>query len=139
MDGAVERLQAVKARIEAAEKAAGRPPGSVTLIAVTKAFDESAIRPALEGGQRSFGENRVQEAKAKWPPLSATFPGVELHLIGPLQSNKVAEAVALFHAIHTIDRDKIAAAVAGESAKQKQTPLLFVEVNTGGEAQKAGV
>ncbi len=135
----VERLAAVKARIGAAEKAAGRPPGSVRLIAVSKTFDADHVRPALKAGQRGFGENRVQEAKAKWPPLQAEFPDVELHLIGPLQTNKAREAVALFDAIHTIDRERIAAAVADEMRRQGRTLRLLVEVNTGGEAQKAGV
>jgi pyridoxal phosphate enzyme (YggS family) len=135
----IERLAAVKARIAAAEKAAGRGPGSVTLVAVSKTFDADAIRPVLEAGQRRFGENRVQEAKAKWPALCVEFPGVELHLIGPLQSNKARDAVALFDVIHTVDRGAIAAALAAEMKKQGRRPRLFVEVNTGGEPQKAGV
>jgi len=134
-----ERLKAVRDRVAAAERAAGRPANSVRLIAVSKTFDTEAIRPALEAGQRAFGENRVQEAKAKWPALKAEFPDIELHLIGPLQSNKAREAVALFDAIHTVDRDKIAAAIADEIKRQGRAPRLLVEVNTGGEAQKAGV
>ncbi len=138
-DSTVTRLAAVKARIAAAEKAAGRPARSVRLIAVSKTFEAEAIRPVLAAGQRVFGENRVQEAKGKWPPLGAEFADVELHLIGPLQSNKARDAVALFDAIHTIDRDKIAGAVAEEMRRQGRTLRLLVEVNTGGEAQKAGV
>ena len=129
----------VRKRIAAAEAASGRSPGSVRLIAVSKTFGEDAIRPLLEEGHRVFGENRVQEAVSKWPPLRAEFPGIELHLIGPLQSNKTREAVALFDAIHTVDRDKIAAAIAGEMGRQGRRLRLLVEINTGGEAQKAGV
>jgi pyridoxal phosphate enzyme (YggS family) len=139
METAAERLIAVKARIVAAEKAARRPPGSVTLIAVAKTFGEEAIRPVLDADHRVFGENRVQEAAQKWPAILAKLPGVSLHLIGPLQSNKARDAVGLFHAIHTVDRDKIAAALASEIARQKRSPVLFVEVNTGGEPQKAGI
>ncbi|MCA0431941.1 MAG: YggS family pyridoxal phosphate-dependent enzyme [Proteobacteria bacterium] len=118
---------------------AGRKPGDVGLVAVSKTHPAEAILPVLEAGHRLFGENRVQEAKAKWPELTARFPGVELHLIGPLQSNKAAEAVALFDAIETIDRDKIAAAVAAECRKQGRKPKLFVQVNIGAEPQKAGI
>lgn len=136
---AVERLAEVRGRIAAAEKAAGRPAGSVRLLAVSKTFGEDAIRPLIAAGQRAFGENRVQEAKAKWPSLRAEFPDIELHLIGPLQSNKARDAVALFDAIHTIDRDKIAGAIAEEMLRQGRVLRLLVEVNTGGEPQKAGV
>lgn len=136
---ATERLAEIRARVAAAESAAGRRAGSVRLIAVSKTFEAPAILPVIAAGQRVFGENRVQEAKAKWPALRAEFPDLELHLIGPLQSNKAAEAVALFDTIHTIDRDKIAAAVAAEMAKQGRTPRLLVQVNTGAEPQKAGV
>jgi pyridoxal phosphate enzyme (YggS family) len=139
MSDAAERLTTVRARVAAAEKAAGRPAGSVRLIAVSKTFDADAIRPVIAAGQRGFGENRVQEAAGKWPALRREFPDIELHLIGPLQSNKAAEAVALFDAIHTIDRDKIAAAVAREMKSQGRSLKLLVQVNTGGEAQKAGV
>jgi pyridoxal phosphate enzyme (YggS family) len=139
MGGIAERLAAVKARIAAAGTAAGRPAGSVTLIAVSKTVAEEGVRAALAAGQRTFGENRVQEAKAKWPALRAEHPDIALHLIGPLQTNKAKEAVALFDAIHTIDRDRIAEALAAEIARQRRTPTLFVEVNTGGEPQKAGV
>ncbi|MEX0851831.1 MAG: YggS family pyridoxal phosphate-dependent enzyme [Bauldia sp.] len=136
---AAERITQIRARIAAAEKAAGRPAGSVRLIAVSKTFGEEAVRAAIAAGQRVFGENRVQEAKAKWPALRAEFSRLELHLVGPLQSNKARDAVALFDAIHTIDRDRIAAAIAEEIARQGRRPRLLVEVNTGGELQKAGV
>lgn len=138
-EGAATRLQKVRAEIAEACREAGRDPGSVTLVAIAKTFGAEAIRPVLAAGQRVFGENRVQEAKAKWPTLRAEFPGVELHLVGPLQSNKAREAVALFDAIHTVDRPKIAAALAEEIAKQGRRLRLFVEVNTGAEPQKAGV
>jgi PLP dependent protein len=132
-------LSEVRSRIAAAELAAGRPLGAVRLIAVSKTFEAPAIRPVIAGGQRVFGENRVQEAAGKWPPLRLETPGIELHLIGPLQSNKVKDAVTLFDAIHTIDRDKIAGAVAEEMARQRRSLRLFVQVNTGAEPQKAGV
>jgi pyridoxal phosphate enzyme (YggS family) len=136
---AVERLSDIRNRIAAAEKAAGRPAGSVGLIAVSKTFGEDAVLPLLAAGQRVFGENRVQEAKTKWPALKAASPDIELHLIGPLQSNKARDAVALFDAVHTIDRDKIAGAIAEEMRRQGRRLRLMVEVNTGGEPQKAGV
>jgi pyridoxal phosphate enzyme (YggS family) len=139
MDDIAGRLAAVRARIGAAEKAAGRPAGSVQLIAVTKTFAAEAVEAAIAAGQRAFGENRVQEAKGKWPVLRETHRGIELHLIGPLQSNKARDAVALFDVIHTIDRDKIAGAVAAEMKALDRRPRLFVQVNTGAEAQKAGV
>jgi pyridoxal phosphate enzyme (YggS family) len=132
-------LADIGARVDRASRSAGRAPGSVRLIAVTKTFGETEILPALAAGQRDFGENRVQEAKAKWPVLKAANPDVRLHLIGPLQSNKAAEAVALFDAIHTVDREKIAGALAAEIKKQKRSPLLLIQVNTGAEPQKAGV
>lgn len=138
-DTAPERLAEVRSRIAAAESAAGRPRGSVTLIAVSKTFESQDILPVVEAGQRVFGENRVQEAKAKWPALRERFPGLELHLIGPLQSNKAADAVALFDAIHSIDRDRIAGAIAAEVARQGRTPKLLIQVNTGAEPQKSGV
>ena len=133
------RLADVRARISAAAQAAKRDPASVHLVAVTKTFGHDQILPVLDAGHRLYGENRVQEARAKWPALRERHPDLELHLIGPLQSNKVREAVALFDAIHTIDRPKIAEAVANEMAKQGRHLKLFVEVNTGEEAQKAGV
>ena len=118
---------------------ARRDRASVTLIAVSKTFDADAITPVIEAGQRVFGENRVQEAKAKWPGLMSTYPGVALHLIGPLQSNKAKEAVALFDAIHSVDRPSICEALAKEIGSQKRRPQLFVQLNTGEEPQKAGV
>jgi len=114
-------------------------PTSVTLIAVSKTFDAAAIAPVIEAGARVFGENRVQEAKVKWPGLMSAYPGMALHLIGPLQSNKAKEAVALFDAIHSVDRPSLCEALAKEIARQGRAPLLFVEINTGAEAQKAGV
>ena len=132
-------LANVRAEILRACRDAGRDPAEVTLIAVSKTFGADAIEPAIEAGQRVFGENRVQEAKAKWPPLLEKHTGLELHLIGPLQSNKAKEAVALFAAIHSLDRPSLCEALAKEIAKQKRQPVLFVEINTGAEAQKAGV
>jgi pyridoxal phosphate enzyme (YggS family) len=122
-----------------AEKQAGRLPGSVTLVAVSKTFHAPEIIPVIEAGQRVFGENRVQEAKSKWPALKDRYGGIELHLIGPLQSNKTAEAVSLFDAVHTVDRLKIAEAIAREMSKQGRRLKLFVQVNTGLEPQKAGI
>jgi PLP dependent protein len=118
---------------------AKRGPDAVTLVAVSKTFEADAIEPVLVQGQRVFGENRVQEARAKWPPLRARYPGVELHLVGPLQSNKAKEAVQVFDAIHAVDRPNLCAALAKEIQKQGRAPLLFVEINTGAEPQKAGV
>jgi len=134
-----EGLKKVLNGVVAAAQEAGRPPGSVTLIAVSKTFDGPDIVPVIEAGQRVFGENRVQEAKAKWPALKMAWPDVELHLIGPLQSNKAAEAVQLFDAIHTVDRPKIAAEIAKEMRRQAKPLKLFVQVNTGREPQKAGI
>lgn len=139
MSDIVTNLNTVKAAIATAEKEAHRNKGSVTLVAVSKTFDADAIRPALDAGQRVFGENRVQEAQAKWPELRDDYSGVELHLIGPLQSNKAADAVALFDVIETVDREKIAAALADEINKQGKRPKLYVQVNTGLEEQKAGI
>ena len=139
MSEAVSRLNDVRAAIARAETEAGRPSGSVDLVAVTKTFDAIDIRPVIEAGHRVFGENRVQEAQAKWPALREEFPGIELHLIGPLQSNKAKEAVALFDVIETVDREKIAAELAKEVARQGRSPRLYVQVNTGLENQKAGV
>ena len=118
---------------------AKRDRASVTLIAVSKTFDALQIRPVLSAGQRQFGENRVQEAKGKWPDLRTETPGVVLHLIGPLQSNKAKDAVALFDAIHSVDRPSICAALQKEIAAQGRTPQLFVQLNTGEEPQKAGI
>ena len=133
------RLAAVRAEIAAACRAAARAPSEVTLIAVSKTFGPKAIEPVIGAGQTVFGENRVQEAKAKWPSLRERHPGIELHLIGPLQSNKVREAVTLFDAIHSVDRASLCEALAKEIARKGSSPLLFVEINTGGEPQKAGV
>ena len=132
-------LARVRGEIAAACAEGKRDPAAVTLIAVSKTFGAEAIEPVIAAGQRVFGENRVQEAKAKWPPLRAAHPDIALHLIGPLQSNKAKEAVALFDAIHSIDRPSIAEALAKEIARQKRQPQLFVEINTGAEPQKAGV
>ena len=118
---------------------ARRERASVTLIAVSKTFDAEAITPVIEAGQRVFGENRVQEAKAKWPGLISAYPGIALHLIGPLQSNKAKEAVALFDAIHSVDRPSICEALAKEIESQKRRPELFIQLNTGEEPQKAGI
>ncbi len=137
--GAAERLADIKARIVAVAHGQRRDAAAVTLIAVSKTFEAEAIRPVIAAGQRHFGENRVQEAKGKWPALRAETPGIILHLIGPLQSNKAKEAVELFDAIHSIDREKIARAVADEMKKQARHLQLFVQVNTGEEPQKAGV
>lgn len=139
MTTAVENLRLVREKIAAAAREARRDPASVHLVAVSKTFGADDIRPVLQAGQRVFGENRVQEAAAKWPALREAFPDLELHLIGPLQSNKAREAVALFDAFHAIDRPKIAEAIAGELARQGRTMKLFVQVNTGEEPQKAGV
>ncbi|TIN70958.1 MAG: YggS family pyridoxal phosphate-dependent enzyme, partial [Mesorhizobium sp.] len=122
-----------------AEREAKREPGAVMLVAVSKTFAAEDIRPVIEAGQRVFGENRVQEAQGKWPALKAAFPDIELHLIGPLQSNKTKEAVALFDVIETVDREKIAAELAKETARQGRAPKLYVQVNTGSEPQKAGI
>jgi pyridoxal phosphate enzyme (YggS family) len=118
---------------------ARRDPASVTLVAISKTFGAAAIEPVIAVGQRVFGENRVQEAKAKWPALRERHPEIELHLVGPLQSNKAKEAVALFDAIHSVDRPSLCEALAKEIAKQGRAPTLFVEINTGAEPQKAGV
>jgi pyridoxal phosphate enzyme (YggS family) len=139
MSPEVQNLSAILARIDAARKAALAPAPSTTLIAVTKTHAPERIRPLLEAGHRVFGENRVQEALGKWPALKAEFPDIELHLIGPLQTNKVREAVGLFDAIHTLDRPKLADVLKKEIELSGRAPSLFVQVNTGEEAQKAGV
>lgn len=135
------RLAAVRRDLDAACQVAGRDRASVTLVAVSKTFPAAAIEPVIAAGQSVFGENRVQEAKGKWPALLARHDAgsIELHLIGPLQSNKARDAVQLFNAIHSLDRASLAEALAKEIARQDRHPLLFVEVNTGGEPQKAGV
>ena len=139
MGDTVQQFFAVKAKIAAAEQEARREAGAVTLVAVSKTFDAADIRPVIEAGQRVFGENRVQEAQGKWPDLKQAFPDIELHLIGPLQSNKAKEAVALFDVIETVDREKIAVELAKEIARQGRSPKLYVQVNTGSEPQKAGI
>lgn len=136
---AAERLAEISARIGKAARDTQRAADAATLIAVSKTFGPDAISPVIEAGQRVFGENRVQEAKGKWPALRESHPDLELHLIGPLQSNKAKDAVALFDAIHTIDRPKIARAVAQEMAAQERSLALFVQVNIGDEPQKAGI
>jgi hypothetical protein len=136
---AVNALATVRTEIARACKDAGRDVSSVTLVAVSKTFEAPAIEPVIAAGQRVFGENRVQEAKGKWPDLMGKHAGIELHLIGPLQSNKAKEAVALFDAIHSVDRASLCEALAKEIARQARAPLLLVEINTGAEAQKAGV
>ncbi len=136
---AAARLDHIRDQIAATERETGREQGSVTLIAVSKTFDAPDIEPVIAAGQRIFGENRVQEAQGKWPALKEATPDIELHLIGPLQSNKTREAVALFDAIHTIDRDKIARAVKAEMEAQGRDLKLFIQINTGNEPQKAGV
>jgi PLP dependent protein len=132
-------LAAVEQQIARACKEARRDRASVMLIAVSKTFTAEAIVPVIAAGQRVFGENRVQEARAKWPGLISAYPGIALHLIGPLQSNKAREAVALFDAIHSVDRPSICEALAKEIDSQKRRPELFVQLNTGEEPQKAGV
>jgi pyridoxal phosphate enzyme (YggS family) len=134
-----QRLAEVGRKIAQACLEAGRDSGAVTLVAVSKTFAADAIAPVIAAGQRVFGENRVQEAKAKWPDLTARHPDIDLHLIGPLQSNKAKEAVALFGAIHAVDRPSVCAALAKEIEKQGRHPVLFAEINTGAEPQKAGI
>lgn len=133
------RLRLVRQEIALAAEAAGREAGAVKLVAVSKTVPAPLIEEAIAAGQRRFGENRVQEAHAKWPALKDRHPGIELHLIGPLQSNKAREAVALFDVIETLDRPKLARALAEEMARTGRLPRLFVQINTGEETQKAGV
>ena len=139
IDTAAERLETIRARIEKARRRFGPPPERVELVAVSKTFEADDIRPFLDAGQRVFGENRVQEAAAKWPTLRTSYDGIELHLIGPLQSNKAKEAVALFDVIETVDREKIAASLKAEMEKAGKRPRLLVQVNIGLEPQKAGI
>lgn len=138
-DSIAGRLAELRAEITAAANKAKRDPDSVKLVAVSKTVPVLTIEQAIAAGQRRFGENRVQEADSKWPKLKARHPDLELHLIGPLQSNKADEAVALFDVIETVDRPKIARALAEEISRQGKRPRLFVQVNTGEEAQKAGI
>jgi hypothetical protein len=135
----VEGLETVREAIRRAASDYDRDPAGITLVAVSKTFPAEAIEPVLAAGQRVFGENYVQEAKAKWPALRQRYPDVELHMIGPLQSNKAREAVELFDVIHTLDRPSLAEALAKEIAKQGKRPRLLVQVNTGDEPQKGGV
>ncbi|HEY2837323.1 MAG TPA: YggS family pyridoxal phosphate-dependent enzyme [Rhizomicrobium sp.] len=135
----LQNLAAILARIEAARKAAIAPASKTNLIAVSKTVSEAGVREALAAGQRLFGENRVQEAQGKFPQLKAEFPDLELHLIGPLQTNKTKDAVALVDVLQTLDRAKLADSLAAERDKQGKCPRLFVQVNTGEEPQKAGV
>lgn len=138
-DDPAANLKAVLARVQAARDAAVAPAGHIHLIAVSKGHASERILPVLRAGHRIFGENRVQEAKAKWPELRASFPGTELHLIGPLQTNKAREAVELFDVIHSLDRPKLADVLKTDMEKTGKAPRLFVQVNTGEEAQKAGI
>lgn len=133
------RLADVQDTIAGAARAAGRDPAEVTLVAVSKFHEADRIAPVLAAGHRIFGENRVQEAEDKWPALREQYPDVELHLIGPLQSNKAKEAVALFDVIESIDRPKIAEALAREMERQERRPRCLIQVNTGDEPQKAGI
>ena len=139
MSDTAHNLAEVLAAIRRAEADHGRAPGSVQLVAVSKTVPAEGILPALEARQRLFGENYVQESAGKWPALRERFPDVELHLIGPLQSNKAREAVALFDVIHSLDRPSLAAALAKEIARAGRAPRLIVQVNTGEEPQKGGV
>ncbi|HEY4848837.1 MAG TPA: YggS family pyridoxal phosphate-dependent enzyme [Methylocella sp.] len=135
----LDRLALVRARITRAARDSGREPQDVTLVCVSKTFGPQDITPVIEAGERVFGENRVREAMEKWPLLKADHPGLELHLIGPLQSNKAHDAVTFFDVIETVDRDKIAKALASEIQKTSRHPRLYVQVNTGAEPQKAGI
>jgi len=136
---ASERLAAIRARIAKAQARFGPPPERVELVAVSKTVPAAGVLPYLKAGQRVFGENRVQESMAKWPQLKANFPDVQLHLIGPLQTNKVREAVELFDVIETLDREKLAAALRAEFERVGKRPKLLVQVNIGNEPQKSGV
>lgn len=135
----VQALTKIQVDIARAEADHGRQPASVALVAVSKTMMASRIRPVLEAGQRIFGENRVQEASDKWPRLRESFPGVELHLIGPLQTNKVRDAIELFDVIETLDRPRLANAFAEARDRGASLPRLLVQVNTGSEPQKAGI
>jgi hypothetical protein len=139
VDQVTANLGAVRARIEAAARAVGRDPAAITLVAVSKAQPDERALAALAAGHRVFGENYVQEAKARWPALRARHPDLTLHLIGPLQTNKAKDAIALFDVIETVDRPRLAQALAKEMARQERRPACFIQVNTGEEPQKAGV
>jgi pyridoxal phosphate enzyme (YggS family) len=134
-----DRLMDIRARVGRAVRDSGREPGAVTLVCVSKTFEADAILPVLEAGERVFGENRVQEAMGKWPGLRERFGALDLHLIGPLQSNKADEAVSTFDVIETVDRPRIAEALAKAMDKLGRRPRLFIQVNTGAEPQKAGI
>lgn len=134
-----DRLASIRARIAAAARKAGRNADEVTLVAVSKTFGAEDILPLIEAGQRAFGESRVREAAGKWPALKAAYPDIELHLIGPLQTNKLKEALGLFDAIHTLDRERLADALVKERDRGAVLPRLFIQVNTGEEPQKAGI
>ena len=136
---ATDALATIRARMARAAADAGREGTAVTLVCVSKTFPAETVAPVLAAGQRIFGENRVQEAQAKWPALKERWPDAELHLIGPLQTNKVRDALAVFDVIETVDRERIAAALAAEMARDGKSPRLYVQVNTGAEPQKAGV
>ncbi len=135
----MRNLESVLQRIAAAARGAARSPSDISLIAVSKTHGAERIAPLIAAGHRDFGENRVQEAAAKWPGLKAAAPDLRLHLIGPLQSNKATDAIALFDVIHTVDRPRVATALAAGMARQGRRPSCFVQVNTGREPQKAGV
>ena len=139
MSAATDRLAEVRRRIADAARAAGRDPAAVTLVAVSKTHGAERVQELIEAGQRVFGENRVQEAEDKFPALKAAHPDLELHLIGPLQTNKAREAVALFDVIQSVDRERLAAILAKEMERAGRRPRCFVQVNTGEEPQKAGV
>ncbi len=139
VSSAAERLASIRTRIAVAQRRFGPPPERVELVAVSKTFDQATIRPFLLAGQRVFGENRVQEAMEKWPQLRAEFPDLKLHMIGPLQTNKAREAVELFDVIETVDRDKVAHVLRAEMDRAGRELPVFVQVNIGGEPQKAGI
>lgn len=139
MTAQTDALHQVAAQVQSAAEAAGRAGDDVSLIAVSKTFDAEHIRPVLDAGHRVFGENRVQESQGKWPGLKAEYPDVELHLIGPLQTNKVRDAVELFDCIQTVDRPKLARMLAEEMQRQDRQLDVFIQINTGEEAQKAGM
>jgi pyridoxal phosphate enzyme (YggS family) len=139
MSAGADRLAEVRQHIAAAARAAGRDPASVTLVAVSKTHGADRVRELLDAGQRVFGENRVQEAEEKFPALKAAYPDLALHLIGPLQTNKAREAVALFDAIESVDRERLAATLAKEMTRSGRRPDCYIQVNTGDEPQKAGV
>jgi len=139
MSAGADRLAEVRQHIAAAARAAGRDPAAVTLVAVSKTHGADRVRELLDAGQRVFGENRVQEAEEKFPALKAAYPDLALHLIGPLQTNKAREAVALFDVIQSVDRERLAATLAKEMTRAGRRPDCYIQVNTGEEPQKAGV